>query len=802
LQAINDHFCFLKIIFMNSHFCRFLIIALLLFSGAIHAQNQRFTISGYVKDVDNGETLIGVNVFVKSPEGKLEGVTTNIYGFYSLTLPQGEYEVNFSYIGYTTVIKKVQLSANTKLNVEMGEGQLLDEIVITSERKDENIKSTDMGRVELGIDKIKSIPALMGEVDIIKAIQLLPGVQAAGEGNSGIYVRGGGPDQNLVLLDDAIVYNPGHLFGFFSVFNADAVKGATLIKGGMPASYGGRISSVIDVSMKEGNNKRFEMEGGIGLISSRLTLQGPIQKNKSSFLLSGRRTYAFDIAQPALNRTEFAGTNYNFYDLNVKANYIFSDKDRLYVSGYFGRDVFNYSSSANQTNVRIPWGNATTTVRWNHLFTGKVFMNTTFVFNDYKFQFDARQQDFGFKASSGVRDLNLKFDLDHYVHTRHKLKYGFNYTYHTFTPTTGTAITGDVEFRTTEGKKFAHEMAWYIQDDWDISPKVRVTGGFRLSMFQQVGPYNYLEGDVFGGDTTTYGRLEPVKTWWGPEPRLAVRYAWNDENSVKAGIAHNYQYVHLVSSSNSTLPTDLWVPSSKLVEPQFGWQYSVGYFRNLKENMFELSAEAYYKDMRNQVEFSEEFVQELGQEIETGYVFGKGWSYGLELFARKNYGKFNGWLGYTLSYTWRQFDELNGGKKFPARFDRRHDVSVNLTYEINDKLSLGGTWVYATGNAFTLPTERYIIDFGVVTGYGERNGFRIPAYHRLDLSMNYVPNKKPEKRFKSEYNVSIYNVYSRQNTYFIYYKIEGDLVSGNLTTKAIRVSIFPIIPSFTWNFKF
>jgi hypothetical protein len=786
------------------HFKWFSLVILMItgMSVAELSAQQRYTISGYVKDADNGESLIGVNVFIKTPEGKTEGAVTNVYGFYSINLTEGQYQVNFSYIGYANMVKEVSLNANVKLNVEMSEGQLLEEVVVTSERKDENVKSTDMGRVELGIEKIKSIPAFMGEVDIIKAIQLLPGVQAAGEGNSGIYVRGGGPDQNLVLLDDAIVYNPGHLFGFFSVFNADAVKGATLIKGGMPASYGGRISSVIDVSMKEGNNKRFEMEGGIGLISSRLTLQGPIQKNKSSFLVAARRTYAFDIAQPALNRTEFAGTNYNFYDLNLKANYIFSDKDRLFVSGYFGRDVFVYNSSANQTNVRIPWGNATTTLRWNHLFNSKLFMNTTFVFNDYKFEFSGKQLDFGFKAFSGVRDLNLKLDLDHYASLKHKLKYGFNYTYHTFTPNTVTAQTGDVEFNTDEGKKHAHEMAWYIQDDWDITKELRITTGFRLSMFQQVGPYDYLQGDKLSYDTIRYGRLEPVKTWWGPEPRISARYAWNDENSVKAGFAMNYQYVHLVSSSNSTLPTDLWVPSSKLVEPQWGLQYSLGYFRNLKSNMYELSGEIYYKDMRNQIEFSEDFVQELGEEIERGYVFGKGWSYGMELFAKKNYGKFNGWIGYTLSYTWRKFAELNNGEKFPARFDRRHDVSINLSYEINDKLTLGSTWVYATGNAFTLPVERYFIEFGIVTGYGERNAYRIPAYHRLDLSLNYAPNKKPEKRFKSEYNVSIYNVYSRLNTYFIYYKVEGDVLQGNLDTKAIKVSIFPIIPSFTWNFKF
>jgi outer membrane receptor for ferrienterochelin and colicin len=766
------------------------------------AQDVKYTISGYITDEQNGESLIGASVFVVLKDGRKAGAITNVYGFYSLELPEGKYKINYAYVGFGTIVKEIDLKSSTKINISLSEGNVLDEIVITSERKNENVQSTDMGRVELGIEAIKSIPALMGEVDVIKAIQLLPGVQAAGEGNSGIYVRGGGPDQNLVLLDDAIVYNPGHLFGFFSVFNPDAVKGATLIKGGMPSSYGGRISSVIDVSMKEGNNKKFQMDGGIGLISSRLTIQGPIQKNKSSFLIGARRTYAFDVAQPLLNKSDFKGTNYNFYDLNLKANYIFSDKDRLYISGYFGRDVFVYNNKENQSNLRMPWGNATATIRWNHLFSNKLFMNTTLVFNDYNFAFNFKQRDFSIAAKSGVRDYNAKIDLDHYVSNKHKLKYGFNYTYHIFTPNSGSAVTGDVEFTTTEGKKYAHELAWYVQDDWDISERFKLTTGFRLSMFQQTGPYLYMPDGVYGGDSIYYKKHEPVKTWWGPEPRMSLRYAIDGQQSIKAGFSMNYQYVHLVSTSNSTLPTDVWVPSSKWVEPQWGLQYSLGYFRNFKDNAYELSAEIYYKDMKNQIEFSEDFVQELNQEIEMGYVFGKGYSYGMELFAKKSKGKFNGWLGYTLSYTWRKFDQLNNGNKFPARYDRRHDISVNLVYEINDKLSMGATWVYATGNAFTLPIEKYIINFIPITGYGERNAYRIPAFHRMDFSMTYKPNRKPEKRFKSEYNLSIYNVYNRKNTYFIYYKTEGDLIAGNLTTKAVSVSLFPIIPSITWNFKF
>lgn len=763
---------------------------------------ENFTISGYVTDNYNGETLIGANVYVIEEDGSKKGVSTNIYGFYSLRLNSGQYELHFSYVGYTSIVKKIKLNKNIVLNVELTEGRELQEVVVTSERKDENVRSTDMGKVELDIEAIKSIPAFMGEVDVIKVMQLMPGVQAAGEGNSGIYVRGGGPDQNLVLLDGAVVYNPGHLFGFFSVFNPDAVKGATLIKGGMPASYGGRISSVIDVSMKEGNNQRFQMDGGIGLISSRLTLQAPIKKGKGSFLVGARRTYAFDVARPLINRSDFKGTNYNFYDLNLKANYTISKKDRIFLSGYFGRDLFRYKNSDNKTKIDIPWGNATVALRWNRQFNDKLFMNTSFVFNDYKFGFDGEQLDFAFNIVSGVRDFSGKVNLEHFASPKHRLRYGLDYTYHIFTPSVGNVSSGDAEFKLSDGKKYAHELAAYIQHDWDVSERFKITSGFRLSMFQQVGPYNHYPNGIYAQDTVQYKKGEAVRTWWGPEPRLSMRYSIDGQQSLKAGIAMNYQYVHLVSSSNSTLPTDLWVPSSALVDPQWGLQYSLGYFRNLKDNNYELSAEIYYKDMRNQIEFSEDYVQEMGEEIEAGYEFGKGWSYGLELFAKKSKGNFNGWIGYTLSYTWRKFDNINGGKKFPARYDRRHDVSVNLNYDITDKWSMGATWVFATGNAFTLPTEKYLIDFILVTGYGERNAYRMPAFHRLDYSLTFKPNRRPEKRFKSEYNLSIYNVYNRKNSYFIYYKTEGDLLLGDLTTKAMSVSLFPIIPSITWNFKF
>ena len=762
---------------------------------------EKFTLSGYIKDKASGETLVGATIGVIDSSGR--GTTSNVYGFYSITLPAGNYKMIVDYVGYQNTAFELTLDKDVEYNIDLvSASDILEEVVVTGTRTDENVKSTQMGTVDLPTDRIKSIPALMGEVDIIKALQLLPGVQAAGEGNSGIYVRGGGPDQNLVLLDDAIVYNTGHLFGFFSVFNADAVKNTTLVKGGMPASYGGRISSVIDVTMKEGNNKKLSFEGGIGLISSRFTLEGPIKKDKSSFLISGRRTYAFDLAQPLIKKTDFAGTNYNFYDLNLKWNYIFSRKDRLFVSGYFGRDVFVYNSNKSATNIKIPWGNATTTVRWNHLFNDKLFMNTSFVFNNYKFKFQGIQEDFSFEALSGVRDFNLKFSLDYFLNPKSKFKFGYDYTFHTFTPTTASARSGDTEFKSNQFPKHANEMAWFAQHEWDISTRVRFDYGIRLSLFQHVGPYTEYIGGVVAPDTLFTPALKPLKTYIYPEPRMNLRIGIDDVSSIKTGLSFNTQYVHLISSSNSTLPTDVWVPSTARVKPQLGLQYSLGYFRNFKDNMYEASVEAYYKEMWNQIEYGESYVQELNSDIELGYVFGRGRSYGLELFVKKSQGKLNGWIGYTWSKTQRTFPDLNDGKTFPAKYDRTHDISINVAYDLNEHWSFGGTWVFATGNAFTLPVERYFIELGIVTGYGERNAYRLPSYHRMDLAVTWKPNRKPEKRFKSSYNFSIYNVYNRKNTYFIYYKIEGDAISGDLNTKAIKVSIFPIIPSLTWNFKF
>ncbi len=776
----------------------------LLLAGSAAAYSQKgITLSGYIKDAQTGEDLIGASAFVMDSSGR--GAVTNVYGFYSLTLPAGNYDVAFSYVGYETQIVAVDLSTDQRINIQLSQKALLDEVVITAERKDENIQSTDMGTVSLSIEQIKSIPVLFGETDILKTLQLLPGVGGAGEGNSGFYVRGGGPDQNLILLDEAVVYNTGHLFGFFSVFNGDAIKNTTLVKGGMPAQYGGRLSSVVDVQMKDGNNQEFHGEGGIGLIASRLTLEGPIVKDKASFMISGRRTYIDVLLQPFIDGTDLEGNAYYFYDLNTKLNYRFSDKDRLYLSGYFGRDVFNFSSSDGDFNVEVPWGNTTGTLRWNHLFSDRMFMNMSVIYNDYNFAVSSAFDQFDFKLFSGVRDWNYKTDIDYYLNSNHTLKFGTNYIYHAFTPYSAQGSSGDVEFGTDSlNKKYAHEAAIYVQDEFNIGALWRFNVGIRGSYFAHTGPLNeviYDEATRLPLDTVYRGPGDIIADYWGIEPRANARYIIDEKSSLKMGISYTTQYIHLVANSVSTLPTDLWVPSSAVVEPQRGIQYSLGYFRNFKENAWETSVEVYYKDLQNQIEYADSYVPALGEDIEQQFTFGKGRSYGAEFFIKKAQGKFNGWIGYTLSRTERQFDDLNTGPNwFPTRFDRTHDLEIVAIYDASNRLSFSGTFVYATGQATTIPESFYTLEGDLHILYGDRNGYRLAPYHRMDVSATW--KNKPGKKFESSWNLSVYNVYSRLNPYFVYTDFNGDLNTGNLTVDAVQVSIFPILPSITWNFNF
>ena len=778
----------------------FLIFLCLHFNG--YAQ-PKFTISGYIKDSLSSETLIGASLTV---QGQTKGVNSNAYGFYSITLPQGKFRVTCSFIGYQSKEIEIDLDANLVYNFELvPSGTLSQEIVISSRRRDANVKNAQMGRIDLSINKIRTIPVIFGEVDILKTLQLLPGVRNAGEGNSGLYVRGGGPDQNLIMLDDAVVYNTGHLFGFFSIFNSDALKNTTLIKGGMPPQYGGRISSVLDIAMKEGNMNKFQMDGGIGTIATRLSLQGPIIKEKASFIVSARRTYIDALAKPFISKSsQFYGSGYFFYDLNAKVNYKFSEKDRLYMSGYFGQDVFDFVNDRRSFDISIPWGNATATLRWNHVFNRKLFANTTLVYNKYNFEFSGRQETFELKLSSGIRDYNAKIDFDFFPQPRHKMKFGGLYTMHRFTPSVLSGKQDSTIFQPNNAQiKYADEAALYVQDDWEISDKLKANFGLRWSWFQQLGPYKIYEEDANGNkeDSTVFGKRDAVKSYSGLEPRFTLRYAINDETSIKGAITRNLQYIHLVSNAGTTLPTDIWVPSTFRVKPQMSWQYSVGFFKNFNDNTFETSVELYYKNMQNQIEYREGYTPST-RDTEEEFVFGRGWSYGSEFYINKARGKFTGWIGYTLSWTKRKFPALNGGETYPAKYDRRHDLSLVGTYELSRKWKLSAVFVFATGNATSMPERFYIIEGLLTQEYSRVNQYRLANYHRLDFSAIYIPTQKKPKRWQGSWVFSIYNAYSRMNPYFIYFDQTGSPYDNTLQIKAKQVSLFPIIPSVTYNFKF
>lgn len=783
---------------------------------------QQYTLSGYIKDAKTGEALVGASVFI---ENNAKGTSTNVYGFYSITISSQLTIVRYSYIGYNQIEKSIDLNKDLRLNIELSEKQdVLDEVIIESKQSDQNTQSTQMGKIELSMDKVKTIPAFMGEVDILKTIQFLPGVSSGGEGNTGFYVRGGGPDQNLILLDEATVYNASHLFGFFSVFNADAIKNVSLTKGGMPSNYGGRLSSVLDITMKDGNYKSFQADGGIGLIASRLTLQGPIKEDTASYIISGRRTYIDVLTEPFIPDTSsFKGSGYFFYDLTAKLNWRLSDKDRLYLSSYFGRDVFTFNNQDLDFIFNVPWGNATASLRWNHLFSDKIFVNTTAVFTDYNFAFEGGSSSFNFKLASGIRDYNLKQDYTYYHSSLHNFKFGWNYTFHRFIPSSLSASSGDVEFDTQDDVKvFGNESAIYLLDEWNINESLKINLGFRLSMYQHIGPFTrYFKNPNSGvtDSTREYSNFQTIKTYFGPEPRFSARYLLPDQSSFKIGFAHNYQYIHLASISSVSLPTDLWFPSTEIVKPQIGTQYSLGYFKNFSENKYETSIELYYKDLRNLIEYKENSFPEdnLNNNVDNQLTFGNGYSYGAEFFLKKRMGNFNGWIGYTYSKTMRKFDEIDNGDWFPAKYDRRNDLSVVAQYQINDRVNIGAVFVYATGNSLSLPERRWfsLEENRIITVWSKRNQYRLDPYHRLDISVTIdskpfkeVFNKKTnkseriEKKVVSSWNISVYNLYNRANPYFIFFDYSGDPLEGTAEFGASQVSLFPILPSITWNFKF
>lgn len=766
-----------------------LVIALSLLSF-FNASAQKFTVSGTIKDGTNGEDLIGATVSVKEKPGV--GASTNVYGFYSLTLETGEYTLVFQSLGFENTEKKINLTENQSINIELGETSTkLKDFVVESEDESANVRNVEMSTVKLDPKSISTIPVLLGEADVVKTLQLTPGVQSAGDGNSGFFVRGGGADQNLILLDEAVVFNAAHLLGFFSVFNSDAIKDVTLYKGGMPAEYGGRGSSVMDIKMRDGNSKKFGTTGGIGLISSRLTIEAPIVKDKGSFMIAGRRSYA-DLFLKLSGDEDLKNTALYFYDLNLKANYTINKNNRVYLSGYFGRDKFGNDAFG------FDWGNATGTVRWNHLFSDKLFSNTTLIASsyDYAFAIGSGEDAFGLKAS--IVDYNLKQDFSYYLNDKNTIKFGLNAIHHTFAP--GELTANNESFNPIKlDNKYALEGALYLQNEQKFSELLTIQYGLRYSGFNYMGQGTAKTYDVNGNETssTDYGSWESIQYYGGFEPRIGAKYSLNEESSLKASLNRNYQYLHLLSNTVGSSPTDSWVPSSNNVKPQIIDQIALGYFRNFKQNTYEFSIEGYYKNLQNQIDYRNGASLFLNGDVEAELVYGKGIAYGAEFYLKKNKGKFTGWLGYTLSRSLRKFEQINNGEYYSSLQDKTHDISVVLMYKLSEKWSVSSSWVYLTGQPATFPSGKYTIEGVQIPYYTERNGYRFPAYHRLDLGATWYV-KKTDK-FESSWAFSIYNAYARENAYTITFKQDE-----NDPSKAIaeQTALFKIIPSVTYNFKF
>ncbi|MEP2057011.1 MAG: TonB-dependent receptor [Maribacter litoralis] len=768
------------------------VLFLLFFSNTLNAQ-EKSTISGTITDSSNGEELLGASIWISELSS---GGITNEYGFYSLTIPNGSYTLSISYIGYETLKKEISLTESFRLNVNLEpESTTLDEVVVTSERKDGNIKSPQMSATSLEIKEIALVPVVFGEQDVIKTIQLLPGIKSS-EGGGGFFVRGGSTDQNLILLDEAPVYNASHLLGFFSVFNSDAIKDLTVYKGHIPAEFGGRASSVLDIQMNNGNNKKFNASGGIGLISSRLTIENPIVKDKGSFMISGRRTY-LDLFLKASKDEDVRNSVLYFYDLNAKANYKFGEKNRVFISGYFGRDKFGAGDV-----FGFDWGNTTATFRWNHLFNDRLFSNTTALFSDYNYDVEIsgdEGENNGFNITSGIKDVSLKQDFKYFISPTNSLKFGLNGIYHSFIPGEITPDANSNINRSELQEKYAWEAAAYVSDDMEVSEKLNFNFGLRYSWFAQVGPgdiYTYdADGDV--ETTETYDNGKIVETYGGLEPRAGLTYLLNDESSVKASYGRNRQYLHLVSNSTSGTPIDIWIPSSNNVKPQIADQYALGYYRNFKEDAYESSFEVYYKDMQNQVDYRTGAELIFNENVESQLLFGKGWSYGAEFYFKKNIGKLTGWLSYTWSKTEREFEGIDNGDPYPANWDRTHDLSLVGIYKLNPKWTLSASFVYQTGNAITYPVGKYQVDGETINLYDTRNDNRLPDYHRMDLGATW--QLKKTDKFESSLNFSVYNAYGRKNAFLINFQ---EAENDPNRTEAVKLSLFSFVPSVTYNFKF
>ena len=746
---------------------------------------EKTTVNGTVKDKMNGESIMGAVIKVDQLANVV--VTSNEYGFFAISLPKGKYDLRISYVGYEE--KRIPITLNEPMSIPVfleSKNQLV-EVVVESKRKDDNLIKAQMGTETLNMKSISRVPVLFGEKDVLKTIQLLPGVKSAGEGNSGFYVRGGAADQNLILLDEAPVYNASHLLGFFSTFNSDAIKDATLIKGNGPAQYGGRLSSVLDVKMKEGNNKNYIVNGGVGLISSRLSIEGPIQEDKSSFILSGRRTYA-DIFVKA--NEKFKDNILYFYDFNAKANYKIDDKNRIYFSGYFGRDELGLG-----TSFGINWGNKTGTIRWNRVMSNKLFLNTSFIYSDYNYDVSLKNGETKFNVNSNIKDVNVKQDYTYYFNPKNTIRFGFNTILHTITPS---IFSGTVNNSVNKVGRNGLENAIYFNNNFKANQQLTLDYGLRVSAYTLMGGDVY---NIYNGDEKTSSILLQKnafgKTYLNLEPRITGNYRINELSSVKLAYARNVQHLHLLSNATASSPSDQWIGNSYNIKPELADQTSIGYSRNFQNNTYELGAELYYKKMQNQLDYKDGTNINTIADVESALLYGMGRAYGFELLAKKKMGIVSGWISYTLSKAERKIEGINEGEWYNAKQDRTHDISIVSIVELNSKWSVSGVFVYYTGDAVTFPTGKYSFEGQTIYQYAKRNANRMPTYHRLDLSVTYE-NKNKNKR-ETSWNFSLYNVYGRENAYRINFQ---DDPLDKTKTQIIQTSLFRWVPSITYNFKF
>jgi hypothetical protein len=769
---------------------------------------QQYRLSGYIYDSISGNVLTGASVYIK---GIAPGTVSNNNGFYSILLKNGENNIVVSHLGYEPVEKKIEPADNISVDFYLNPGVIItDEVVISARDPRNNIESAETGVIELSGKEIEQLPALMGEADPLRAVQLNPGVQSVSEGSSGYYVRGGGTDQNLILLDNATVYNPSHVLGFFSVFNTDAIRDVRLIKSGIPANYGSRLSSIIEITGQEGDFKNYSARGSIGLISSKLSLQGPVFRNNSSFLFSYRRSYIDEVLKPLIRPlTEGTSSFYNysqyyFYDASARLTYKINRNNKLFITYYKGRDDYELERNQLDYNNNLYWGNTIAALNWNHIFNDKWYCHNSISLSRYKFRFSARQREIKIGLFSGIEDINYKINFNRISINGNALRFGIDYQYHNFIPNNIDAVTSDLDLKFGANQNlFSHESAIYIAGESTITNRLKINSGLRLTGFLHMGPYEEYMRDYNNEitDTVTYSPGELIKPYGNFEPRISLRYMINNNSSVKASFTTSYQYIHLATASSVTLPTDVWLPSTKRIKPQKGIQISAGYFMNIFKNSVSGSVDLYYKDFKNQIELLYGIVNDYSDNLfEESITFGNGQSYGVELLLKKQEGKATGWLGYTLGKTTREFDEINEGELYPAKYDRRHDINLVLSYKLNSKLTLSTTFIYATGNAMTLPVGKYIIEGHVINEYGKTNSFRMPAYHRLDLSIIYLA-KKTDK-FESSWNFSVFNVYNRANPFYIYFEIKEDISSYYLEINAKQISLFPVMPSLTWSFRF